>query len=375
MGHMQIAKSQVYMALAQRLDKNPVGAPFNQTLLEILYRMYTEAQAGIASKFPQKMTSISQLTKITGMNEVQLESHLNEMADKGLVLDIPREGVTYYMLSPLVVGFFEYTFMRVTDKLPMQELAELFEAYHHERGVAQEFFGGDTKFFQTWAYESIMPEQVETEILTYEKASEMIRDAGGGSLTMCYCRHQAKHLGKNCSAPIEDVCTSLGSASEWLIRRGFARPASVDELLRVLDNTENLGLVHMADNVQNNPAFICHCCGCCCGVLRATRENNFLTTHPSNFIPLLKEEKCNGCGACAKRCHVEALKVEETVLGNGKSKKARVNEGLCLGCGACIRGCKQEAISLVQRKTIYIPPKNKKEQMLKIAKNKGKILD
>lgn len=72
-----------------------------------------------------------------------------------------------------------------------------------------------------------MPGDVETEILTYEKASDMIRDAGGGSLTMCYCRHQAQHLGRNCIAPIEDVCTSLGGAAEWLIRRGFARPASV----------------------------------------------------------------------------------------------------------------------------------------------------
>lgn len=373
MGHLTMAKEEVFKALAKRLDRNPIGAPMNETLMKILHIMYTETQAMIGARFPAGMVKFEQLVDIMGMGEEELKQQLDDMADKGLVLDIPRHESVYYMLSPLVIGFFEYTFMRVTDKLPMQELAELFEAYYREPGVVEEFFGSPTKIFQTWAYESLMPEEVETEVLSYERASEMIRDAGGGSLTMCYCRHQAQHLGTNCDAPIDDVCTSLGRAAEWLIRRGFARPATVDELLRVLDKTEELGLVHLADNVQNNPAYICHCCGCCCGVLRAANDHGILTAHPSNFIPRINEELCNGCGSCAKRCHVHALKVEEKEPGNKKSRKATLNEDICLGCGACIRGCKQGAIALVQRKEIYVPPKNKKEQMMRIAMEKGKI--
>ncbi|KKM10886.1 (Fe-S)-binding protein [Clostridiales bacterium PH28_bin88] len=372
MGHLGIAKNKVYLALAQRLDQNPVGAPFNQTLMEILYRLYTETQAEIGSKFPLQACRIDQLSAATGIEAAALEKHLDDMAGKGLVIDIQRKGSRYYMLSPMVIGFMEYTFMRVTDRVPMQELAELFEAYHHQAGVPEEFFGAPTKLFQTWAYESLMPGEVETEVLSYEKASEMIRDAGGGSLTMCYCRHQAQHLGKNCDAPIEDVCTSLGAAAEWLVRRGFARPATTDELLRVLDRTEQLGLVHLADNVQNNPAYLCHCCGCCCGVLRAINEHHMQSVHPSNFIPRVDPQKCTGCGTCVKRCHVKAVAVAELTPGDKRSKTAVVNEDRCLGCGACIRGCKQEAIVLVRRSTIYVPPKNKKEQMLQIAVQKGK---
>lgn len=372
MGHLGIAKNKVYLALAQRLDQNPVGAPFNQTLMEILYRLYTETQAEIGSKFPLQACKIDQLAAATGIEAAALEKHLDDMADKGLVIDIQRKGSRYYMLSPMVIGFMEYTFMRVTDRVPMQELAELFEAYHHQAGVPEEFFGAPTKLFQTWAYESLMPGEVETEVLSYEKASEMIRNAGGGSLTMCYCRHQAQHLGKNCDAPIEDVCTSLGNAAEWLIRRGFARPATTDELLRVLDRTEQLGLVHLADNVQNNPAYLCHCCGCCCGVLRAINEHHLQSVHPSNFLPRVDPQKCTGCGTCVKRCHVKAIAVAESTPGDKRSKTAVVNEDRCLGCGACIRGCMQEAIVLVQRSTIYVPPKNKKEQMLQIAVQKGK---
>ncbi|HBV87598.1 MAG TPA: (Fe-S)-binding protein [Desulfosporosinus sp.] len=373
MGHLTLAKDEVYLALAQRLDKNPVGAPLNPTLMQILHIIYSQTQAFIGSKFPLEITSLNQLSTLTGLNPIELREHLNSMANKGLVIDFTRNGVSYYMLSPLVIGFFEYTFMRVNETLPMYELAQLFHAYHNEPGVVQEFYGSNTKFFQTMAYESLLPNDVETEVLSYEKASQIIRDAGGGSLTMCYCRHQAAHLGtKTCNAPIEDVCTSLGNASEWLIKRGFARPASMDELLRVLDKTEELGLVHLADNVQKNPAYICHCCGCCCGVLKATKEHRFLSAQPSNFMPQINEDKCNGCGTCAKNCHIEGIRVLEKVPGDKKSKKARVIEDLCLGCGVCVKSCKQNALTLVQRKTIYIPPKNKKEQMQRIALEKGK---
>ncbi|ABZ85033.1 4fe-4S ferredoxin, iron-sulfur binding domain protein, putative [Heliomicrobium modesticaldum Ice1] len=402
-GHLGMKKEEVLRALASRLDKNPIGAPMNETLMEILHTMYTYREAEIASQFPQGFTTVERLAELTGIAETELVSHLNNMADKGLVMDFPRKGRSMYVLSPLVIGFFEYTFMRVTDKLPQKDLAELFERYFRDRRVAGEFFGGDTKLFHTWAYESVMPDEVETEVLDYEKASAMIRDSGGGGLSMCYCRHEADHLGKACDAPIDDVCTSLGAAAEWLIRRGFARPASTDELLRVLDHTESLGLVHLADNVQKNPAYICHCCGCCCGVLRTINEHNIASVHPSNFIPAIDEHRCTGCGACLKRCHVRAISLIERSTGGdnrsrpvagsgdgdlfwpsgagggrtgavmtGPTKVAFVLTDRCIGCGACVKGCRPSAISLVRRGELHIPPKDKKEQMLRIAQGKGK---
>ncbi len=373
MGHLGLDKEKVFKALAKRLDKNPIGAPLNETLMKILYTMYSEKEAEIGSKFPLGFATMKKLSQATGLSEEDLDQQLNNMADKGLVIDVNRKDRTYYLLTPLVIGFFEYTFMRVTDKLPMQDLAELFEQYHNEKGVTEEFFGAETKMFQTWAYESLMSEEVETEVLDYEKASHMIRAAGGGSLTMCYCRHQAMHRGKNCDAPIEDVCTSLGKASEWLIRRGFARPASVDDLLRVLEHTEELGLVHLADNVQNRPAYICHCCGCCCGALRSINEHNTQAVQPSNFIVKVNLDSCSGCGLCEKRCHVGAFEVTSEELDNSNNKKALLDKSRCIGCGACVRSCKKGALTLTQRKEIYIPPKDKKEQMFRIAMENKKF--
>jgi len=366
MGHLGAGKTDVFRALAERLDKNPVGAPLNETLMRILHIMYNEQEAAVGSKFPQGFTTLARLSALTGTAEHELEPILESMAAKGLVVDMPRRDKALYSLSPMIIGFFEYTFMRTGGSLPLGELADLFERYHREQGVAAEFFGSETKMIHTLAYESAMPTVVTTEVLDYEKASAIIRAAGRGALSMCYCRHQAGHLGKACDAPIEDVCTSLGPAAEWLVRRGFARPAGVDELLAVLDRTEALGLVHLADNVANHPAFICHCCSCCCWALRAVNEHGVQAVHPSNFVASVDAAACNGCGVCAVRCPVKAV-------AGGEGGPIIVDPDRCLGCGVCAKSCPQGVMTLARRRPVRVPPRDKREQLLQIAKERGKL--
>jgi len=371
MGHLHREKEEVYRALVGTLDRNPPGAPYTETLLSILKHLYTEEEARLGSEFPGFINSWDDLKEKTSLGEKELSYHLDNMVAKGLVTDLKTRGNTYYMLTPMVVGFFEYTFMRAPSDLPMEELAQLFEEYFKENGVAEGIFGGNTRMFQAWAYEKFIPPEVETEVMDYEKASAMIREAGGGALTDCSCRHKAWHLGKNCDAPV-DVCTSLGKAAEWLIEKGFARRAGVDELLRVLDRTEEYGLVHLADNVQKEPAYLCHCCGCCCGPLRAIKEQGVMSVHTSNFIPAFNLENCSGCGSCAEKCHLGAIKIVEETPGDKNSRYPVLNEDICIGCGICIDACKKDAVYLLRRQTLHIPPAGKKDQMIRMAMDRGK---
>lgn len=370
MGHLVHSKEEVYRALAERLNKNPVGAPVNEALMDILHRLYTESEALVGSKFPLLPMTLEKISGITGIAEGELKKLLDGMADKGLVLDLPRRDSTYYMLAPMVVGFFEYIFMRVRDDMNMKELAGLFDLYFHSDDVKSEFFGGDTKMMRGLVYESLIPAAVETEVLNYERASEIIRQSGGGALSMCPCRHKASHLGRACGAPMEDVCTSLGGAAAWLVSRGMARAATVDDLLRTLDKTEKLGLVHLGDNVINNPTFICHCCGCCCvalGSIKQAAGNNGV--HPGNFIPSLDREQCTGCGSCAESCHIKAV---EMAAESGEEVPA-INNDLCIGCGVCASACPTGALTMARRTVLHVPPGDKKEMFLRIAREKGRI--
>jgi ferredoxin len=114
-----------------------------------------------------------------------------------------------------------------------------------------------------------------------------------------------------------ETCMSLGEWGQWIARRGFGRAATVDELLRLLERTEKLGLVHLGDNVLNEPAYICNCCSCCCGVLSINRKFGKSSAHPSNFITSQEEDICDGCGACADICPVQAITMSDACKKRG----------------------------------------------------------
>ncbi|MBQ7898189.1 MAG: 4Fe-4S binding protein [Clostridia bacterium] len=56
----------------------------------------------------------------------------------------------------------------------------------------------------------------------------------------------------------------------------------------------------------------------------------------------IDEEKCNGCGACAKACHEGAIE-----MINGKAKLTR--EDYCDGLGDCLPACPTGAITFEER--------------------------
>lgn len=56
----------------------------------------------------------------------------------------------------------------------------------------------------------------------------------------------------------------------------------------------------------------------------------------------IEEDKCNGCGACAKACHEGAIG-----MVNGKAKLMR--DDYCDGLGDCLPACPMDAIHFIER--------------------------
>lgn len=365
MGHLAGGKEEAYEALAQRLSRFPVGVVINDTLMEILKLLYTEGEAQVGSKFPIKPRPLAEIADLAGLREKEATAVLEGMAEKGLVVDIPRKDTTYYMLSPVVVGFFEYSMMRA-DGANVRELSHLYEDYFKDKAVMEEIFGTDTAMFRALIYEQYIPELVSTEVLDFEKAETVIRSSGGGGLSICACRHKNYHLGQTCRYPMEDICTSLGRPAEWLVRHGFARRASVDELLANLERSYKLGLVLTCDNVIDEPAYICHCCGCCCGPLKSIKEHGIGGVQPSNFIVQIDPESCLSCDACVDTCHINALEAS-------KAAEPVLKSEICIGCGVCASVCPSDALKMVRKDQVYTPPQNKMGQLINIAVERGRF--
>ncbi|MBE0601840.1 MAG: (Fe-S)-binding protein, partial [Firmicutes bacterium] len=84
-------------------------------------------------------------------------------------------------------------------------------------------------------------------------------------------------------------------------RHGFARSVDSAEALDLLAEARSGGLVQFGENVREQVAFICNCCGCCCEALLAQKRFGvFRPVHTTGFLPEVDAGACNGCGACAK---------------------------------------------------------------------------
>ncbi|MDI6762916.1 MAG: 4Fe-4S binding protein [Thermodesulfobacteriota bacterium] len=364
MGHIA-GKEEILKQLRKRLHQNPVGLPEHTSVYEILSILFNDREAEVGTKFPPGLVTIEELQKVTGIENVELEGILKGMLKKGLVVSSVKDGKVRYLLSPGLTGFFEFTFMRTDGSLPLKRLAELMRTYRNTPEFIQEFASPGTSRGKAYVYSGVLP-KVKSEILRFDEAAEHIKKAGRGSLGKCYCRHEAWHLGKNCSAPIDDICMSLGNASDFLVEQGFARRASVDELLSALKKTEDLGLVHIGDNVQDQTTFICNCCGCCCGFLEGITKHHLkhaVTT--TNYIAKLDPEACNGCEICVDHCQIKAIKME--------GDYPVVDGEFCIGCGVCAHFCSTEAMKMEEREKKVIPPKNYKDLMIRLMKEKGRI--
>ncbi len=369
MGHIH-NRHGAYGRLQMRLDRYPIGAPPADALFEILKRLYTEEEAEIGSRMPIWFSGIEDIARRTGRSPAVLLPLLERMADKGLVMDFEHNGKTQYLLSPTLLGFFEFAFMRVRDDIPQKELARHMVEYAHDRpDYLRSVFAGKVQCGRALVHETAVDPEDATQILDHERAEQIVREAKAWAVSLCYCRHVMEHEGKACGKPME-VCTTLNAAADFLVRRGLARKISREEMLDIFAATRGGGLVHIGDNVKRRPAYVCHCCGCCCAMLSAiNRFRMFDAVVTSPFLAEIDIARCTGCGSCAKMCPIGAIGIR----GENREANATVDGKTCLGCGVCKPACAGDALRMVGRKERVIVPETAWQRAVLMAIERGKF--
>jgi ferredoxin len=147
----------------------------------------------------------------------------------------------------------------------------------------------------------------------------------------------------------------------------MARHISKDEAVSILKANDRSGLVIQALNSRNVDAM-CACCSCCCGMLISLK----LFPAParevqSNYVCTSDPALCTGCGACAGRCPVGAVRMEE---GRAVLKKER-----CIGCGLCVSTCCEQIRLLVKKPPdkLYEPPESFSDTCRLMSGERGKV--
>jgi ferredoxin len=376
MAHHNTIKDHTYKKLSDRYNRFPQGAAASDLLFEILKILFSEREAGLVSLLPIKPFNVAKAAGIWKIKEAEARTILNDLADRGILVDYCQDDEVVYSMPPPMAGFFEFSLMRYRNDIDQKSLSELYYQYMNveEDFIKDLFVTGETQIGRVYVNEKVLSNENALHVLDYERASEVIKTASSIGVGICYCRHKMQHVGKNCDAPME-ICLTFNNSADSLTRHGIARKIDVSEGLDLLQIAREKNLVQFGENVQEKVNFICNCCGCCCEALIAARKFGFNhPVHSTNFIPAVNGQNCNGCGKCVALCPVEAMTlVSANDPEKPNSKKAKLIEEICLGCGVCINGCKKNALELRSRKVRVITPVNSVHRVVTMAIERGKL--
>jgi len=334
----------IYSRLAKVLDTLPNGFPSTESGVEIrlLKKIFTPEEAELFCDMRLTFETAEQVSERTGRPLEGLKGKLVTMGQRGQLFAIQFGEAWYFKMLPWVFGIFEFQLGRID-----RELAELSEEY--APFYAQQFFANKPQLMQVLPIEETI--STEQEALPYEKVSALIEKSQSFLVNECICKKERALLDNPCDRPLE-VCLALAPVPGVFDKSPIGRVISKDQAYELLKKTEELGLVHLTNNLQNGQFFICNCCKCCCGPLRSINELGIPAGDVvnSHYYARIDPDTCISCGICAEeRCQVGAIEEGEQAY--------RVIPEKCIGCGLCISTCPVEAISLIHKdKEKIVPP-------------------
>ena len=350
----------LYQQLAHHLDNLPGGYPPTESGVElrILRRLFSPEEAELAmclTVLPEEAKVVARRVHWSVPETAQM---LQEMEAKGLIYAYhPREGLPKYSALHFVVGIWEFQVGRLTP-----ELVRDFEEYLPTL-AAHDVWQKAPQIRTIPVGQSIAANQ---EVMIYEQAEELVRSQKHIVVAPCICRQERQTVGEGCKKPLE-TCLSFGTAADYYQRNSLGREIDQEEALKILKQANRAGLVLQPSNSQK-ASFICCCCGDCCGVLRSAK------LHPqpasvlaSAFFAEVDAALCNGCGACTRRCQMDAVEmVAETAV---------LNLDRCIGCGLCVSTCPTKALALVRKPEADLPdvPPNFTLANFQLGRTRGKF--
>jgi len=333
--------SDVYDRLAKKLDELPQGYPPTDSGIEIkiLEKIFSPEDAEMALNLKPIPETAKQIAERLGQPLNKITDILDEMAKKGQIASQTVSGKQVYTFIPYLPGIWEYQVI-VADPDKDKELLELCDEY---LSVVMKNMGSSEP-----AGARTVPVNTKIEsgstVHRYEDVRKIIDKAKSFLVYDCQCRKERKILGHGCNHTIENCLNFSMEENAYDYFNLGGRVITKEEAVKILDKVEEEGLVHnLIYNTKEDHIAICNCCPCCCVAMRGVIEFGVPSSIArSNYVALIDQDSCDGCGICAdERCPMDAI-VED-------NNEYKVLSDDCIGCGACTVTCPTESITLILR--------------------------
>ncbi|MFW9907454.1 MAG: ATP-binding protein [Candidatus Thorarchaeota archaeon] len=364
---MDVENPDVYRLLQQHLDEMPVGFPPTQSGVEIriLKQLFTPEEARLATLLryspcpSDSLEEIHEKTQEPGFSMEELQNLLDTMVGKGLLLFRHEGNRRFYNNAQWVVGIYEFQVNRLTADLFKDIVDYNIEAFGRVLHKSKKPQLRVIPIGKTVTHSN--------EIANYDNVRELISSSKGPFLVAnCICRQGMDTVENPCKVTDRrETCIAFGMMAQMYIDQGWGREVTRDELLEVVQQNEDDGLVLQPSNSRTLD-FLCSCCGCCCGILAGTKMSRkpvkfFSTNHFSE----VDQGICNLCGNCVDWCQMEAIALESDAL--------LIDLNRCIGCGICVANCPSEALTLRKHAEERVPPETMDELYSIIAENKYEL--
>ncbi len=206
------------------------------------------------------------------------------------------------------------------------------------------------------AYKAILD---SPDVLPCEDMRQIVKSARSIAVTYCTCRRRKGAVGRECEASHAMVDIQFNVSAEYLISRNAAKRLSTAEALALIDECEEMGLLHTCENsTRMRPRWgMCNCCTDCCMIYEPLSRFRAPVTRcvaKSRYEARLEPDLCTGCEECVDWCRFGAIEMVEA--GTSRNHKVSVNTEKCMGCGNCVLKCDFKALSLeLVRPAEHIP--------------------
>ena len=277
----------------------------------------TDEEALLALKLGvRKPKTLSEIVKISGLEEKKCEALLEEMSRKGL-LEYNWENAVHekqYVLPMYVPGCAEFFNMNAKILESNPEMGTFFE--HMSRLPLEKITpfvpeGGAGIGMHVIPVEKAI--EMENESVDLEHISYWLsKYEGKYAASPCSCRRSRLTHDEGCADDPEGWCVAVGDMADYVVEtQKDGRYISKEEALEIFRQAEENGFVHQITNIDGKDKIfaICNCNVNVCYALRTSQLFNTPNMSRSAYIAKVEKQNCVACGKCVEACPAGAVKL------------------------------------------------------------------
>ena len=277
----------------------------------------TDEEALLALKLGvRKPKTLSEIVKISGLEEKKCEALLEEMSRKGL-LEYNWENAAHekqYVLPMYVPGCAEFFNMNAKILESNPEMGTFFE--HMSRLPLEKITpfvpeGGAGIGMHVIPVEKAI--EMENESVDLEHISYWLsKYEGKYAASPCSCRRSRLTHDEGCADDPEGWCVAVGDMADYVVEtQKDGRYISKEEALDIFRQAEENGFVHQITNIDGKDKIfaLCNCNVNVCYALRTSQLFNTPNMSRSAYIAKVEKQNCVACGKCVEACPAGAVKL------------------------------------------------------------------